>query len=185
MYRRMQFSVLGLLVVLACEQPPSAPSADALNADGLTAGITAAKADALPDHAEVTFGREKQGTDFFPPGSHDGSFHAKDAIRPRVVVIRAGGTVTFNVAAAHKIAIYQPGTDPRDIDVTSLEPPGTPFPFPPIINDPNGRIVRGTLAFGPPVPFTWTFDQPGKYLVICEVLPHFADARMYAWVDVK
>ncbi len=180
MSHRMQLPVLGLLVVLACEQPPSAPSADAFNA-----GIAAAKTDALPAHADVTFGREKQGTDFFPPGSHDGSFHAKDAIRPRTVVIRAGGTVTFNVAAAHKIAIYQPGTDPRNIDVTSLEPPGTPFPFPPIINDPNGRIVRGGLAFGPPVPFTWRFDQPGKYLVICEVLPHFADAKMYAWVDVK
>ena len=31
---------------------------------------------------------------------------------------------------------------------------------------------------------TYTFTQPGKYLVICAFLPHF-EGGMYAWVEVK
>ncbi|MGH7572456.1 MAG: hypothetical protein ACREMK_11530 [Gemmatimonadota bacterium] len=30
-----------------------------------------------------------------------------------------------------------------------------------------------------------TFDTPGRYLVICRVLPHFVVAGMYGWVIVK
>jgi hypothetical protein len=30
-----------------------------------------------------------------------------------------------------------------------------------------------------------TFDQPGTYLVICAIVPHFVEAKMYAWVVVK
>ena len=139
-----------------------------------------------PMSAEVQFGREHVGTEFFPPGEHDASFHAKDQLQPRTVVISAGGTVTFNVGPFHKIAIYGPGIGPDDIDVDLLEPPGTPFDFPPIINDPEGRIARGDLVMpGPPVPFGWTFDEPGRYFVICEVLPHFVSADMYGWVIVK
>jgi hypothetical protein len=28
------------------------------------------------------------------------------------------------------------------------------------------------------------FDEPGRYLVICAVLPHF-NVGMYGWVEVK
>ncbi len=181
MLRRVMGPLLGATLVFGCDPQPTGPGAEALD----PAVSAAAQASGHRTQATVTFGRNDLGTDFFPPGSHDASFHAKDAIRPRTTVIDVGGTVTFNVAAAHKIAIYEPGIGPRDIDVTSLEPAGTPFPFPPIINDPNGRIVRGPLGFGPTTPFVWTFDQPGKYLVICEVSVHFIDAKMYAWVDVK
>jgi hypothetical protein len=30
-----------------------------------------------------------------------------------------------------------------------------------------------------------TFATPGKYLMICNVTPHFAFAKMYGWVIVK
>jgi plastocyanin len=189
MYRRIAFPLLGIVLTLGCERPPTSPIDTTLNPGATPGRQTSAAASSVaagaPHTAIVQFGREQQGTDFFPPGSHDGSFHAKDAIRPRTVVIRAGGTVTFVISAAHKIAVYWPGKQPSDIDITSLEPPGTSFPFPPIINDPSGRMLRGSLDFGPPQPFDVTFDQPGRYLVICEVLPHFADAKMSAWVDVK
>lgn len=139
-----------------------------------------------PSTATVQFGRNELGSPFPPPEEHDASTHAKDALQPRTVVISAGGTVTFSVASFHKIAIYEPGTTPDEIDTTLLEPSGAPFPFPPIINDPTGRITRGALALpGPDVAFSWTFDEPGRYLVICEVLPHFAAMGMYGWVIVK
>ena len=173
--------IVTCLVVLACGDEPLEPTLDRIDP---SANVHAGGGP--PSHAVVQFGREKQGTDFFPPGSHDASFNAKDAIRPRTVVISAGGTVDFVITAAHFLALYEPGVAPADIDVSLLEPPGTPFPFPPLINDPDRRIVRGPpLHFGPPTTWSWTFDQPGKYLVICQVLPHFVDANMYAWVDVK
>jgi hypothetical protein len=31
---------------------------------------------------------------------------------------------------------------------------------------------------------TVAFLQPGRYLVICAVLPHFND-KMYAWIEVR
>lgn len=171
------------LLVLSCQDEPVAPSADAGEAVALTG---AAAVEGPPSHAVVTFGRNDLGSGFFPPGSHDNSFRAVDAIRPRTVVISAGGTVDFQVSSFHKIAIYVPGTSPDDIDTSLLEDPGTPFPFPPIINDPDGRITRGSLGTdGGITTFSWTFTEPGKYLVICEVLPHFQGAKMYAWVDVK
>ena len=35
-----------------------------------------------------------------------------------------------------------------------------------------------------PTTRTYTFTQPGKYLVICGFLPHF-QVGMYGWVEVK
>lgn len=133
----------------------------------------------------ITVGREGVGTDYFPPGSHDGSYHAQDAIRPRTSVVDAGTTVDFVIAAGHDAAIYAPGIGPDDIDVSLLVSPGTPFPFPPLIDDPTGRLGHSALNFGAPATWSWTFDEPGLYLVICEVLPHFVDSRMYARVRVR
>jgi plastocyanin len=102
-------------------------------------------------------------------------------------VVSVDGEVTFEVAAFHKLAIYDDGTRPEDIDVSLLEEPSTPFPFPMLIDDPTNRIVRlGDLEVnGPAVNLAFTFDEPGRYLVICEVLPHFTDNGMYGWVIVK
>lgn len=173
-----RLAVLCVSFLIGCDASTVAPTPDRASALA-----TAVGASGLPSSAVVTFGRNDLGTDFFPPGSHDGSFHAKDAIRPRTIVIAAGGTVTFRIAQFHKIAIYRPGVTPDDIDVTSLE---FPVPgFPPIIDSSAGRIVRGSLMFGPTVDWDWTFPQAGRYLVICEVLPHFVDSGMYAWIEVK
>lgn len=173
--------LLGLLVAGCADHPLEAPSA---SADGLGPHVLAARS-GPPLHATVEFGRNELGTAFFPPGEHDASFHAKDAIRPRAIVIAAGGTVDFVIAPFHKPALYEPGIEPGDIDLTLLEGSGAPFPFPPVINDPDGRIARGALNLGAPVVWSQTFEERGRYLVICEVLPHFAGAKMYAWVVVK
>lgn len=178
--RSSMSAALAVCLLAACDGSPTANQASGSAAPDPAPAIQASR---HATTAIVTFGRNDLGTDFFPPGSHDGSFHAKDAIRPRTTVIAAGGTVTFRVQQFHKPAIYEPGTTPEDIDVGSLE---FPVPnFPPVIDSPAGRIVRGPLVFGPTIDWDWTFTEPGRYLVICEVLPHFADAKMYAWIEVK
>lgn len=170
-----------------CEDPPD----DVVAPEVTTAESRSERA--LASEAVVTFGKTNVGSPFPPASGHDGSFHAVDQIRPRTTVIAVGGSVTFLVAPPHKIAIYEPGVEPEDIDLTSLvPPPPLPFEFPPLIDDPTDRIVGGSetalntnFQTGEIEPFVWTFTEAGRYLVICEVLPHFAGAGMYAWIEVK
>jgi plastocyanin len=126
------------------------------------------------------------GTDF-GPATHDGSFHAFDKIRPATVVIQAGGSVTFEVYPLQQPAVYAPGTGPEDIDTEDTEE----IPVLPVLT----RITDATnrIALGPDQSFTeaeWTtppgtFDELGRYLVICDTTVHFVEANMYAWVIVK
>jgi len=137
---------------------------------------------ALPDgSATVQFGNDDAGSPFPPPSGHDASFNAKDNVIPRTAVISAGGMVTWNVPGIHQVAVYRPGITPGDIVPTgNLET--NPF-----VDDPNGRLALQANPFGPPRPptFEHTFSAPGKYLIICNFLPHFVFAKMYGWIDVK
>lgn len=179
-HRSSMPAALAVCLLAACDGAPTATDATGSAATDLPSEVQTSR---HATTAVVTFGRNDLGTDFFPPGSHDQSLHAKFAIRPRTTVIATGGTVTFQVQPLHKIAIYQPGIGPDDIDVASVEfVAGFPAP---IINSAAGRIVRGPLVLGTPADFDWTFTAPGRYLVICEVLPHFAVGKMYAWIEVK
>ena len=149
----------------------------------------------IPLNATVDFGRDDVGSPFDPPLEHDQSGHARDKVLPRNIVIRAGGSVTFQQGVFHQPAIYDIGTEPDDIDVSSTIDLTAPPPAPPgtviipnfLIEDPNNRLALGPFSF---TPTTWTsppgtFDVPGKYLVICVVVPHFVGSNMYAWVTVK
>jgi len=138
---------------------------------------------AEPDStATVRFGNPSAGSPFPPPAfDHDSSSNARDNLIPRTSVISAGGNVTFVVAGFHQVMIYEPGTAPEDIVVP---------PFPPnlFMNFDGGLL----LAAGPPagVQGSWTppagtFSSPGRYLVLCNVTPHFAVDNMYGWVTVK
>ena len=134
--------------------------------------------------ATVQFGKSDVGSPFPPSAEHDASGHAKDDVVPRTVVIDAGGTVTFNVpAGAHQIAIYAPGTKPEDINTEALTRlcPGS---APRLINDPANRIALITHPCGTAWQAQYTFQTPGRYLVICAFLPHF-EAGMYGWVEVR
>ena len=86
------------------------------------------------------------------------------------------------------------GTRPEDITLSDATLDDLVVPLPPgvlpnfVINDPNNRVAVGP-AINPVAPQSWTtpagtFDTPGRYLVICQFLPHFADAKMYAYVNV-
>lgn len=152
--------------------------------------VAASTAVGLPSNAVVTFGRTGVGSPFPPPSGHDASGHAYDKVLPHTVNISAGGSVTFNILPIHAVAIYDDGTEPSDITLS----PATlddlvlgPVTLPDfVINDPANRIAQGPapLFAGSWTTPAGTFDTPGTYLVICTILPHFADAKMYAYVKV-
>jgi hypothetical protein len=176
------------LGVMSCDHSPASVESTEAVQSRLT------ESNAFPANAVVSFGRDDVGSPFPPPSGHDRSLHAKDNIRPQVVHIRSGGSVTFNTGSFHQPAIYDAGVQPSDIDVTETIDLLAPPPAPPgtviiedfLINDTTDRLALGPFAFAP---MSWTspagtFDSPGKYLVICVVVPHFAIANMYAWVMV-
>jgi plastocyanin len=114
---------------------------------------------------------------------------ANHHVLPQTIRVKAGGVVNFVVAGFHQIFVYQPGRGPEDIVVPAT---GT------FINDVNSLYYLGILpAGGPPpgIPATVnpsnaenrvesvSFLQPGTYLVICNVRPHFLDG-MFAFVEV-
>lgn len=159
-----------------------------------SASLASAAQAATPSTATIVFGANSHGSPFGPAEGHDASYNAKDNLIPRTVVIARGGSVTFEVGAMHQVAVYEPGTEPDDITVSpaTLEDvvpaPGVVFPdF--RINDPDSRIVLGPpQSFAPVQPWTTpagTFDEPGRYLVICTTTPHFVSAKMYGWVIVR
>ena len=137
--------------------------------------------------ANVSFGQWNLDTplDRFPNNS-DRTRNNHQLI-PGVVDIKVGGSVNFIVGGFHHILIYDDGTKPSDINISSTIPT-TVQPGPPLINDPVNRIYRGLdpsvmpLLPGstPPQPLqdrveTVHFPNQGKFLVICGVLPHFFD----------
>ena len=126
--------------------------------------------------ADVRFGNSKAGSPF-PPAEHDSSFNGEDNVIPRTVVISAGGTVSFTVDGFHWPVLYRPGTSPEDILVPDFPPEENIF-----INDFGSAFVAGA-----PGPVSWTsppLTQRGRYLMICNVTPHFAFAKMYGYVQV-
>jgi hypothetical protein len=149
----------------------------------LAAGVTAS-----PDSsATVRFGNPTAGSKFPPPEGHDASSNAKDNLIPRTVVLSGPGSVTFRIDGFHQPIVYEAGTVPADVD---------PPPFPPeeniFVTPPAGPLAPGQLDRGPlnepPTTQSWTtdvFDEPGRYLVICNITPHFAFFNMYGWVIVK
>ena len=139
----------------------------------LAAGVTAS-----PDSsATVQFGNDSVGSPFPPPVGHDASANAKFNLIPRTAVISAGGSVTFEVEGHHQVAVYESGTTPDDIAVPQ---------FPPnfFINDPVGRLALGPESPPGASTFSVAFATPGRYLVLCNITPHFAFFNMYGWVVV-
>ena len=133
----------------------------------------------------AVYGNPNAGTSF-PPDEHDSSFHAYDKINPRNVVISAGGSVSFEMLGfPHQVAVYESGVAPEDIVVPDFGPPNDPNFDNLFINDATDRKFLGVSPFGPPQPTeSVTFSEPGKYLMICNLTPHFAFAKMYGWITV-
>ena len=127
---------------------------------------------APPSSATMQYGSPNHGSGCNFPCQDDASFHSVDRIIPGAVAISTGGSVTFHVDGFHQVAIYALGTTAKDI-----EPNPAAFPF---VEDPVGRLALGGVGSD----LTFTFDQPGKYLVICNIAPHFEESNMWGWVQV-
>ena len=109
---------------------------------------------------------------------------------PSPVRVHAGDTVSFVISGFHNLLVYGPNAEPADIDRTLLllSPPMT---FPPLINDPSRRVYRGLDPRANPADQdrieVVAFNERGRYLVMCGVLPHFfsgGEFVMFGYVDV-
>jgi hypothetical protein len=138
-----------------------------------------------PDlRATVRFGNDDVGSPFPPISEHDNSGSGKFNLIPRTATISEGGSVTYDILVRfgiHQPAVYEAGTTPDAIEIQG------PFPF---VNDPDGRLAIGPAVSAATGTGTWTtpggtFDGPGRYLVLCNFAPHFAEFDMYGWVEVK
>jgi plastocyanin len=176
---------LAFLLVACNSEPATTPS---------TVQPSLAKAAGVGTSATMEFGEVTHdvGSPFDPALGHDGSGHAADKVRPRTVVIEAGGSVTFDIGAFHQVSIYEAGTTAESLDIEGFESLTSPFPIPDfLIVAPDGRIASNNLTtsliFGTSqwVSPAGTFDTPGKYFVMCRVAPHFLGSQMYGWVIVK
>jgi len=181
MYVRSSVLLLLLVLAAACAQPASSPTSPA------GAGGSTAAGPGLVLSATVQFGNDTVGSPFPPPSGHDQSGHGRDNLIPRTVVIDKGGTVTFKIAVpVHQVAIYGDGVSAEDINAGAVVIKSAPCPPAPYITDSTHRIAllgeppcKGG-SFAP----TFKFNTPGRYLVICTFVPHFA-AGMYGWVEVR
>ena len=121
--------------------------------------------------------------------------------------IDAGGAVSFIISGFHQILIYGPGRELADVKLAATGLILPPFgPFPPLVNYATDRVYRGldprvlqyvplpavpmsTIPAGAANPVvdrieSVTLKEPGRYLVICGVKPHF-DTDMHGYINVK
>ena len=188
--RALPAAALLLGTLAGCTAPDEAPTAP----DPLRQ-VAAATSPAQPlVGATMRFGRD--GMNAFAHMSPDGmahtqAVHAVDKVYPGTVVIARGQTVAFESFPVHQIAVYAPGTRPEDIrlDAEHLADAETPWGvFPDVlIDDPANRRAVSPISFET---ITWTpdaatFDRRGRYLVICTLVFHFVQTRMYGWVEVR
>jgi len=107
---------------------------------------------------------------------------------PDIVTIEAGGAVNFVISGLHNVQIFDDGRKPDDVRTTV--PPPLAGMGGGIIDDSNKRIYRGWDPNPIPNNFqrdrveTVHFAEPGRYLVICGVVNHFVNDRMYGFVRV-
>jgi hypothetical protein len=143
-------------------------------------------------NATVSFGQwltvDRQVVNPPPPAANG------HLVLPHTTFVKAGGAVNFIIAGLHQVVVYGPGKKPEDVDddPTTFIPnplPSPPAPpFPPLVNDPVGRLYRGP---DPRLLFpnldrveVVKFANPGLHLVICGVVPHFFTDHMFGWVWV-
>jgi plastocyanin len=153
---------------------------------GRIASIASAD-DRRPDNATVSFGQWETDPPLdrltMNPAGGVGNNHE---LIPDIVTINAGGAVNFAISGLHNVQIYDSGTKPDEI-ATSGALPGAGGG---IINDANKRIYRGWDPNLVPNDHQRDrvevvhFADPGRYLVICGVVNHFVNDRMYGFVRV-
>ena len=176
---RLQALLLVLVLAVACGQPGSSPSSPT--------AVSESGAAHNPLAATVRFGNDTVGSKFPPPSGHDQSGHARDNLIPRTTVIDQGGTVTFVIGGpVHQVGIYAAGTTIDQVIRSGGPKAGCgPAPFVSGASDPNLiMILDEPPCAGGATSVSYTFDTPGRYLVICMFVPHL-NVGMYGWVEVR
>ena len=176
---RLQVVALAVVLAVACGQPGSSPSSPT--------AVTESGAANNPLAATVRFGNDTVGSKFPPPSGHDQSGHGRDNLIPRTAVIDQGGTVTFVVGGpVHQVGIYKDGTEVDQVIRAGGPKAGCgPAPFVSGATDPNLITVLGQPpCAGGATSVSYTFNTPGRYLVICMFIPHL-NVGMYGWVEVR
>jgi hypothetical protein len=118
---------------------------------------------------------------------------------PYEAEVDAGGAVSFIISGLHQILIYGPGRELAEVQAAATGLSLPPFgPFPPLVNYLVDLVYRGNdprvmqyAPLSPTIPNlvvdrveAVNFKQPGRYLVVCGVRPHF-DTGMHGYVNVK
>jgi plastocyanin len=106
-------------------------------------------------------------------------------LTPFRVRIKAGGAVSFIISGFHNPVIYGNGKQLEDVNVGLILPGSTP---PGLIDDPDRRVFRGINPATLPVQDrieNVTLPDPGEYLVICAVVPHFVNDKMHGFIIVE
>ena len=137
-----------------------------------------------PNNATVSFGEWMPPVDRYPNLSPQAANHHE--LIPKTVKIKAGGTVNYIIAGLHQVIVYDDGTQPGTINTALIRPTTGVPPGVPLINDPNRRIYAGldpSLQTRDRVEVVH-FPDPGTYLVICGVRPHFVNDHMFGFVRV-
>jgi plastocyanin len=98
--------------------------------------------------------------------------------------IKAGESVNFIIAGFHQVLVYDDGTVNTDIDTSPANLLVRPMTAP-LITYSTNRIYRGLdpLIFPQDRVEVVYFEEAGRYLVICGVLPHFLGG-MFGYVKV-
>jgi len=182
--RRLTLFVLGIVVLFAIGFTTFLTQAGDNHGSHATARSAPAAIDGPLSNATVSFGgwMTTPPLDRFPNVSNRLANHHR--LTPDVAKIKAGGTVNFIIGGFHQVLVYDDGVQPGDIDTTKTVAVTAP-PGPPLIADPNRRIYRGLDPSLLPQDRVEVvhFANPGTYLVICGVLPHFNEG-MFGFVRV-
>ena len=125
-------------------------------------------------------------------------------VLPFEVEIDAGGAVSFLISGVHQILVYGPGSKLHDVQA-AWAAAGSPVIAigPGLVDYAEDRVYRGLNPFllqylplpgTPPADTTGNlvvdriesvnFKEPGRYLVVCGVVPHFT-TDMHGYVRVK
>lgn len=157
--------------------------------------------------AVVGFGAWDLNLDRYPintePENRTRNIHA---VLPFETEIDAGGSVSFQISGVHQVLIYGPDVefDELKADWIAANSPVIVLggPLPPLVDYATGRVYRGLNPFAlqylplapapPDTPNNMVVDRieavnfktPGRYLVVCGIVPHF-NGGMYGYVNVK
>jgi plastocyanin len=136
------------------------------------------------DKAQVTvaFGQWVLFDRFANAGGPNDRTKNHHVLTPFNAQVKAGGAVSFIISGFHQPTIYAPGTQLEDINPTLVVTGSVP----PLIDDPTNRLFRGVdpRTVGQDRIESVTLSDPGTYLVICAVQPHFVNDKMHGFITV-